>query len=1052
MVKLRESFAAVLMAATVVATPAVSAAQAPPAAGEEVTLITGDRVVLTGSGHRVEPGAGRKVAFRSQVREGHLHVVPSDAEPLLAQGVLDRRLFDVTQLVEWGYGDAARADIPVISQGTSGQAFAPQNSRQVKRLSSIGMSTARVPKADALNTWKDLTGGARTLAVSGTKLWLDGRRSFFLDESVKQIGAPQAWQQGFTGKGVTVAVLDSGYDPDHRDLKDAVAYEHNFSDSPDMRDTLGHGTHVASTVAGRGEKYRGVAPGAKLAIGKVGASSPTDSAILAGMEWAAVEVKAKVVNMSFGTLDGPGLDPVEQAVNTLSEQTGALFVAAAGNNGRPGSVASPGSADAALTVGAVDKQGRTADFSSRGPRTGDHAIKPDVVAPGVDIMAPAAAGTADGPYRSMSGTSMAAPHVVGAAAIMAQRHPEWTGARLKAALIGSAAPKGDATLYEQGAGLVDLTRGLNQQVVAEPANLWAAFPWDGADERVATRTITYANEGDTPVTLDLSAQGDVLKLKDARVTVPAKGKAEVTLTIDARDQQTGDHPGTINATSGETVVRTPAGAYVEPESYNLTITTIGREGRKADPFFAQIYDAKTGAFHLPAFEDGVATIRLPKGDWHLYTDQWEKSTSTIAVTPAHIDGEDRSLTVDARQGKAVEVTVDDPDAERQDGVEQSLAHGGWNAGGIYHGLEGGFFVVPSRVSGLTYTFKTLWTSKDVSPSPYVYHLAYRRSGGLPEDPAYHAKRDELAKVTTTYRASGVAATGTPLAGIGTSKLPGTGMSALVGEIDLPATLVQYRTPGLAYESGLSTGTATMVDGGRVARRGETGEVWNAAVTGPSFLVPGGSRTGDRLIFSGAGLFADGGEGRSGFDTAATGTATLARDGREVARADLTSCSTYQPETCQLRAALPAEAGAYTLAASMRRQVEHSALSTGVESVWTFRSESTSEERALPLMAVRYSPEGLDAYNRAKKGSLTRVPLWIGRNSGSGEAKVGKVAVEMSADDGATWRRVPVTRDGSRWAAKVRNPDAAGFVSLRAVVTSADGAGLTQTITRAYAVG
>ncbi|MEU7897120.1 S8 family serine peptidase [Nonomuraea sp. NPDC049152] len=124
-----------------------------------------------------------------------------------------------------------------------------------------------------------------------------------------------------------------------------------------------------------------------------------------------------------------------------------------------------------------------------------------MTAPGVDVVAAAASGTADGPYRSMSGTSMATPHVAGAAAILAQRHPDWTGARLKAALVGSAKPVRDATLYQQGAGLVDLVRGLKQQVAATSGNVWAAFPWNGTGERVATKTITYANSGDAPVSL-----------------------------------------------------------------------------------------------------------------------------------------------------------------------------------------------------------------------------------------------------------------------------------------------------------------------------------------------------------------------------------------------------------------------------------------------------------------------------------------------------------------------------------------------------------------------
>jgi subtilisin family serine protease len=1040
---LGKSVLAVVLAGTVGLTPAP---QALSRQANAVTLITGDRVVVTGKGHWVDPGPGRQVDFARQVRGGHLYVIPSDAMPLIAKGALDRRLFDVTQLLAWGYGDADRSDIPVISQGVT----ASPGARQTRRLSSLGMSVARVPKTNAAQTWRELT-GARALTSEAAKLWLDGRRSFLLDESVKQIGAPQAWQQGLTGKDVTVAVLDSGYDPDHPDLKAAVAQERNFTDDPDIRDSKGHGTHVASIAAGRGEKYRGVAPEARLAIGKVGgAAGLLESAILAGMEWAAADVKAKVVNMSFGSPDTPELDLLEQAVNTLSERYGTLFVAGAGNEGREQSMYSPASADAALAVGAVDKQGRMAPESSAGPRVGDHAIKPELTAPGVEITAAAIGGG----YVSKSGTSMAAPHVAGAAAILAQRHPDWTGAQLKAALIGSAAPAEGATLYQQGAGLADLTRVLKQQVVAEQANLWASFPWDGG-ERVATKTITYANAGDTPITLDLSAQGEVLKLPTDKVTVPAKGEASVTLTVDATGKAPGDYPGTITAASGDTVVRTLAGAYVEQESYDVTVTAVGRQGQPVDPWMSEIYDAKTGKRLDLSFVDGTATVRLTKGDWNLLTRSSEKvdgkRIETIAISPFKVDGGGRRVTADTRQGKQVKVALDDPSAALQRGFELKLTHGAWigSAGSGVGDANSDLFVVPIRLPGLAYTLETIWRSKDVSPSPYVYSIVDRRTDGIPDDPTYHAKQRDLAKVTMTYRAPGAAATGTPVGSLGDGSTPAISLMPLVGDIPLPGTLVHYRTPGMTYESGLQAGTSLTFDGGRLAQRGETSEVWNAAVIGPSFLLPGGARTGDKLTFSAAGLFADGQPGRSGFDTAATGTAALAADGRTLATADLANCAVYEPGGCELRADLPAGSGAYTLTAAMRRQAT---LSTEVNTAWTFPSATTSKQQPLPLMAVRYGPHGLDDSNRAKPGSVTRVPLWVERNPGAAKAETKSIRLEMSADDGKNWRSVPVARAASGWTAVLPNPRTAGFVSLRAVVADTAGNGVTQTIIRAYAVG
>ncbi|MEV6861016.1 S8 family serine peptidase [Streptosporangium subroseum] len=1083
--------AAALLAGTLGVTPAQGrqAGAQPPETGKasSVTLITGDRIVVTGGGYRVEPGPGRQVGFMRQVREGHLYVIPSDARALVAEGVLDRRLFDVTQLLAWRYGDADTADIPLIAQSPEGAAPLPRGARQTRRLASLGVSALRVPKASAGQAWKDLTGGARALTAGGTKLWLDGRRSFSLDRSVKQIGATEAWKQGMTGKGVTVAVLDSGYDPDHPDLKGVVTQERNFSEDPDIRDTVGHGTHVASIVAGAGERYRGVAPDARLAIGKVGNFlGITESALLAGMEWAAVEVKAKVVNMSLGAPDMVEIDPVEQAVNSLSARTGTLFVVAAGNSG--GSpVGSPGSADAALTVGAVDREDRLAGFSSTGPREGDHAIKPDVTAPGVDIMAAAAAGTADGPHRALSGTSMASPHVAGAAAILAQRHPDWSGERLKAALIGSAAPSAGATTYQQGAGRVDLVRALAQPVVAVPGNVWAAFPWnkedgqnsqdsqdsqdrrdrrdeqgrrdgqDRQDGRTATRTITYANSGDAPVTLDLTAEGEVLKLSAQRIEVPAAGEASVTLTIDASGKAPGDYPGTVTARSGQSVIRTLAGAFVEPESHDVTVTALGGQGQPVDAY-AEFYDPSTGATRGLVFRDGVGRARLPKGEWNLYADIFERTVGiTVSHTTLKVDNADQRVTVDARQGKRARFTLDDPTAAPRGYFGFQMGYGPWTFGWSWFtsSAEAGVYVVPVRKAGLSYMLETIWESRDVSPSPYVYHLVDRQTSGIPENPTYAARQRDLAKVTATYRASGVAAQGTPLAGPrfrGAENTYGTMLTALRENTSLPGTLTHYRTPGLVWDSVLEVGTSVLADDGRALRRGHTRETWNAAVTGPSFAVPGGSRTGDKLALSAGTLFADGAAGRTGTDSAATGTATLARNGQVIAESDLADCTYYELETCELRADLPAESAAYTLSASMRRQVPHSTLSTAVDATWTFRSANTAKEQPLPLMAVRYAPDGLDDLNHAKPGSRTRLPMWIERNPGAPKAVVKSVRLEMSSDDGASWHRIPVVPAASGWTATMPNPRTPGFVSLRATVTDTSGAGLTQTITRAYAVG
>ncbi|HEX6343723.1 S8 family serine peptidase, partial [Umezawaea sp.] len=388
-----------------------------PATGS-VTLITGDRVLLDGAGGRsIVPAAGRDdIAFSTYSERGHLFVVPDDARRAVATGRVDRRLFDVTELVESRYDDAHRDSVPLILTSDDGvrAAGALAGTTVTGDLPVVKSFSATTAKARAADTW-------RTLVTDGsfTRIRLDGLRQPSLDRSAAQIGAPEAWRAGYTGTGVEVAVLDTGVDAEHPDLKGRELAGRNFTFEADA-DLVGHGTHVAATIASAGAKYRGVAPDAKILDGKVCARfGCVESWILGGMTWA-VEQGADVVNLSLGGGDSPEIDPLEEAVNTLSARHGTLFVIAAGNSGSTETISSPGSADAALTVGAVDRNDGIAPFSSRGPRVGDGAVKPDVTAPGVDIVAAKSStgviGTpvADG-YVSMSGTSMATPHVAGAA-------------------------------------------------------------------------------------------------------------------------------------------------------------------------------------------------------------------------------------------------------------------------------------------------------------------------------------------------------------------------------------------------------------------------------------------------------------------------------------------------------------------------------------------------------------------------------------------------------------------------------------------------------------
>ncbi|MEV4161950.1 S8 family serine peptidase [Nonomuraea dietziae] len=725
-----------------------------------VTLITGDRVTLTGSngGVLVERGEGRTgISFVTDEQDGRLRVVPSDAAALLRDGLLDPRLFDVTTLVTFGYDDR-RDDLPLIvtrsgpaAAGGLRSAMTAGGAKVARELTAVDGLAVRTTRKDRVRFWNEVAGGGRALSGGATKIWLDGLRKPTLDASVKQIGAPTAWESGHTGTGVKVAVLDTGVDATHPDLAGRVSAQANFTGAPDAVDRNGHGTHIASTVAGSGAasggKYKGVAPGATILAGKVCESFCEESAVLAGMQWAG-EQGAKVVNLSLGGLDTPALDPLELAVETLTQRYGALFVISAGNRGKERSVESPASADAALAVGAVTKSETLADFSSQGPRIGDSALKPEITAPGADIVAARAkdAPRGDGSYIAMSGTSMATPHVAGAAAILAGQHPEWTAGTLKAALMGSARPNPALGIFGQGAGRVDVGRATAQQVIAEPGGLsFGVQQWPHDDDEPLTRKVTYRNPGTTPVTLELSVenQGDAkpFTVSPATVTVPAGGQADVSVTADTANAPVGDLGGhLVAAGDGDVRVSTPLAVENEEETYALTLKHTGRDGSPTAHYLTTLRQADPSGFgNEIAVQDpdvSSVTVRLPKGRWTVRSDLFDGEYTTHLVHPDLDLTENQTLELDARLGKPISVTVPDPSA-LQIGAEVT-----YNDGRTSHHLTSNRFdnmatgqLGPDRTyDGVVTKVGGTWaqTGADGSTdnSLRVYNLAWFHDGGM----------------------------------------------------------------------------------------------------------------------------------------------------------------------------------------------------------------------------------------------------------------------------------------------------------------------------------
>jgi subtilisin family serine protease len=1044
-----------------------SSARARPAT--TVTLITGDVVTLGGSrGVEVTAARGREhIGFQTRTdMRGHVHVIPTDALTAVSSGRVDPRLFDVSELASDGYAD--REDLPLIVD-YRGATPRIAGARTVRELPSMSATALRVEKDTRF--WE----GARS---SANKIWLDGRVEATLEHSVPQIGAPRAWAAGHTGKGSTVAVLDTGIDVTHPDLDDAVVDARDFSDSESgTDDRFGHGTHVASIVTGAGERYKGVAPDAKLLNGKVldDFGGGWESGIIAGMEWAATG-GADVINMSLGGWPTDGTDPMSQAVNTLTAETGALFVIAAGNSG-PGdeSVSTPGTADAALTVGAVDRDDELAEFSSRGPRWLDGAIKPDITAPGVDIVAAKAAdGVIGDPvedgYVSLSGTSMATPHVAGAAAILAGQHPGWTADQLKPTLMASAAPNAGLSVFEQGAGRVDVAAAVSHPAFSTPASLSVGtVQWPHDDDQPIVKTLTYHNSGAEPITFDLAvdvrgpdgkaAPAGMFALSASEVTVPAGGSAEVTLTTDTKaEAPDGVYSGVVLAGSGDTTVRTPVAVTREVESYDVRLTFLDRDGSPTPDYNFRFVDRVTPKAYLPYDESGTVVARLPKGRYYFEGTVQEPSEDgpgalTSFTEPDIVVTGPGEYVFDAREGKQPGIVVDEPDAKAGLGVLGFNMTTEWGETGstwIMGGFDG-FLTRPSRTTAsgaFVFGVEAQLAKPDGAgegpgfhASPYLYNVRKSVDGVVPAEPTFRVTNRELAKVRSTYAVA----------------TPGRiGIREGFLTMPLPYSLTEYYTPNEDwyphfYEAtswdefppdGMFSSDVAPVS----YRRGTVStQRWNAGVFGPSFaLSPFGpgedfARYGDDLLLN-AYLHTDQNSRRGGFHFAAEGTTELLRGGEVIAKSEYPG---------YVEAALPPEEVTYTARTTATLAGR---LSTRIDAEWTFTSGHADGElpALVPALAVRFAPN-LDDHNAAPAGRRFRVPVYVQRNGSQTPGRVGAPAIEVSYDDGATWRKANVTRNGGGWTAEVTHPRGAEFVSLRSSVSDRDGNVAKQTIIRAYAL-
>lgn len=318
-------------------------------------------------------------------------------------------------------------------------------------------------------------------AVKGltvTEVYDDFPVKALLDQAVPRSSVDLVWKRlKNEGEGMILGICDSGVDVTHGDLAGRILGTADFTGEGDF-DGNGHGTHCATIAVGDGSrsngKYRGVAPKAKLYMAKgldsVGNGSA--SAIADGIEWLH-ERNVHIISLSLGGTARAGVKDILQITCEAAMEAGIAVFCAAGNSG-PGeqTIATPGVSPKVITVGASDDQDKVADFSSRGPTVnGDE--KPDVVAPGVNIIAGRSKNTAlgrviDDYYVELSGTSMATPFAAGVGLLLLEAKNNLQPEEIKAALEKTALDLKTGNDNIEGEGRIDAYAAITGDQSPEP--------------------------------------------------------------------------------------------------------------------------------------------------------------------------------------------------------------------------------------------------------------------------------------------------------------------------------------------------------------------------------------------------------------------------------------------------------------------------------------------------------------------------------------------------------------------------------------------------------
>lgn len=1052
--------------------------------GATVTLITGDTVTL-GAATDGEPTLAVRPAdethgssFTTLRLDGDVYVVPDDIDHLVPD-VLDLELFNVTELVEMGYADA----VPLIVQGVLPRATA------YRSLPSIGGAAVTVSTHDG-GRFVDTLSSARGV----TKVWLDRKISATaLDGNLTQIGAPQAWGSGLSGAGVDVAVLDTGVDAGHPDLLGKVGAQANFTADSSVSDGNGHGTHVASIIGGTGAAAggarRGVAFGARLLSGKVlGADGRGQASwIIAGMEWATAQ-GADVVNMSLGGTAGAGDDPVAQAVDALTAETGALFVVAAGNTGTGSStIETPGIAASALTVGAAGANGRPPWFSSNGPTKGTYRAKPDLTAPGVTVTGARAGGGTANPYTAMSGTSQAAPHVAGAAALLWEQHPDWDWQRVKAVLMTTANPQIPTRMpYAEGAGLLDLAGATTETLLLNRGNIdFGYLRYPNGSEPVSIE-LTLTNTGAAAQSVRLADQAinvhgepaadDLVTIAPAELTVAPGTTGRVTITLTPANGQAALYSGAVSLTrDGFEAVNLPLSYYPEPPRHDVRLTVLDRRGQ---PWaggtvvlgnMRELYPRFGGGFTTVRLdENGQGTGRVAPGPVSMVakveTPAFGDDPASVAFagSPEVMVDKDISFTIDARNARRLEpAKVEGQDTNMSTvsvhyAREDSLGRGSIGDA-IYATPEelanGQVFLQPTApVQHGKAVVETRWRLDATGPPRTrradVYQLVL---GGptVPDPPVYKVSRAQvrdLARLDADYRS--------PIGAEDAYVEYWQAYTELVNaafvtrqQLSVPRRRVELVTADVRWQhcvtgprgtvARLCAPTTAYAPGARLS------PVWFQA---PTPAVIAGSHSANRILLPIA--LSDGEHQGSVLESSALGSQSLRlyRNGVELPRVGTSNYFDSPPEPATFRLDHTASPNPDRL--PIGRQVSTN---------WTFPSQAPDTPGQFAttprLLSVDYQPK-TDAQGRLSAWQPLNLGLRVVSIMDTVQVERSTLRFWASTDQGTHWYEGAVLRkrDGT-FVAVVPwlLPRPGQTVSVRVRATAAEGRAIDQTIIDAYPV-